>query len=71
MDELGEVSRDWDIDFRQLEAGPFQGSVGAGGKAPPYEDWTREELYDRARELDIEGRSDMAKDELIEALRSR
>ena len=40
-----------------------------GGKAPPYEDWTKEELYDRAQELDIEGRSDMTKSELISALR--
>ncbi|WP_323763430.1 Rho termination factor N-terminal domain-containing protein [Marinovum sp.] len=40
-----------------------------GGKQPPYEDWTKEELYDRAQELDIEGRSDMDKDELIAALR--
>ncbi|SFQ94840.1 DUF7218 family protein [Poseidonocella sedimentorum] len=42
-----------------------------GGKAPPYEEWTKDELYDRARELDIEGRSDMTKDALIEALRDR
>ena len=41
-----------------------------GGKAPPYEEWTKEELYDRAAELDIEGRSDMNKAELIVALRS-
>ena len=27
-------------------------------------------LYDRAQELEIDGRSDMDKDELIEALRS-
>lgn len=40
-----------------------------GGKAPPYEDWTKDDLYDRAQELDIEGRFDMTKDELIEALR--
>lgn len=40
-----------------------------GGSNPPYEEWTKEELYDRAQELDIEGRSDMSKDELIEALR--
>lgn len=40
-----------------------------GGKAPPYEDWTRDDLYSRAQELDIEGRSDMTKDELIKALR--
>lgn len=38
-------------------------------KSPPYEEWTREELYERARELEIEGRSDMNKDDLIAALR--
>jgi len=36
---------------------------------PDYEDWTRDELYRRAQELDIEGRSRLNKDELIEALR--
>ncbi|QPH56118.1 DUF7218 family protein [Pontivivens ytuae] len=40
-----------------------------GGKAKPYEQWTKDELYDRAQELEIKGRSDMTKDELIEALR--
>ena len=42
-----------------------------GGKAPPYEEWTKDDLYDRAQELEIEGRSDMDKDALIEALRNR
>ena len=41
-----------------------------GGKQPPYEEWTKDALYDRAQELDIDGRSDMDKDELIEALRN-
>ena len=41
-----------------------------GGSSPPYEDWSRDELYERAQELDVEGRSDMTKDELIDALRS-
>ncbi|WP_291314602.1 DUF7218 family protein [Corynebacterium sp. UBA2622] len=41
-----------------------------GGKSGSYEDWTRDELYERARELEIEGRSDMNKDELIKALRN-
>ena len=40
-----------------------------GGKAGSYEDWTKDELYSRAQELGIEGRSTMTKDELIEALR--
>lgn len=41
-----------------------------GGSSPPYEEWTKDELYDRAQEVGIEGRSEMDKDELIEALRS-
>ena len=40
-----------------------------GGKSDAYEDWTKDELYHRAQELEIEGRSEMTKDELIEALR--
>ncbi len=40
-----------------------------GGNAGSYADWTVEQLQDRARELDIDGRSSMHKDELIEALR--
>lgn len=46
------------------------GASKRGGESPPYEDWTADELHERARELEIEGRSDMTKDELIEALRS-
>lgn len=41
-----------------------------GGHAESYEDRTKDELMDRARELDIEGRSQMTKDELIDALRN-
>ncbi|RVV98167.1 Rho termination factor [Mesobaculum littorinae] len=40
-----------------------------GGEASPYEDWTKDELYSRAQEIGIDGRSDMTKDELIAALR--
>lgn len=40
-----------------------------GGQHAPYEDWSKEDLYDRAQEIGIEGRSDMSKDELISALR--
>jgi hypothetical protein len=35
----------------------------------PFEERSVEELRDRARELDIEGRSQMSKDELVAALR--
>lgn len=41
-----------------------------GGRASAYEDWSKDELYERAQELEIDGRSDMSKPELIEALRN-
>jgi len=40
-----------------------------GGKADKYEERTKEELYEKAKEIGIEGRSDMSKEELIDALR--
>lgn len=52
-------------------ANSSRSSVGAkGGQSGSYDDWTRDELYSRAQELDIQGRSEMTKDELIEALRN-
>ncbi len=50
---------------------PRQEAAKKGGQAPPYEQWTVDELRERAAEFDIEGRSTMAKDELIDALRDR
>lgn len=40
-----------------------------GGKRPPYEDWTRDQLYRKAREVGIRGRSRMSKAQLKRALR--
>lgn len=42
-----------------------------GGKAQQYENMTKDELYGRAQDLDIEGRGDMSKDELIKHLRDK
>lgn len=41
-----------------------------GGKAGSYDDMTREELYDRAKNLGIDGRSHMSKSQLIDSLRN-
>ncbi len=41
-----------------------------GGKAQPYEERTKEELYQQAKEIGIDGRSTMDKAELIDALRN-
>ncbi|MES1938414.1 DUF7218 family protein [Salinisphaera hydrothermalis] len=41
-----------------------------GGKSDPYEDWTHEELYEKAQEVGIEDRSKMNKAQLKRALRS-
>jgi hypothetical protein len=41
-----------------------------GGQAEDYDERTKDELEDRARELGIEGYSEMSKDELINALRN-
>ena len=46
-------------------------SARKGGHSSPYEDWSKSRLYNRAQELEIEGRSYMNKSELIEALRNR
>ena len=41
-----------------------------GGKSGSYEDWSKKELQERAKEVGIEGRSKLDKGELIDALRN-
>jgi len=41
-----------------------------GGKSAEYEDWTKDKLVKRAREIGIPGRSSMNKADLIKALRN-
>jgi hypothetical protein len=46
-------------------------SVGQkGGSSPSYDEWSKDKLYQRAKEIGVEGRSSMTKPELIKALRN-
>ena len=48
-----------------------RGSVGRkGGKSPSYDEWSKQDLLERAREIGIKGRSSMTKDQLVQALRN-
>jgi hypothetical protein len=52
-------------------AGSSRKKVGRkGGKSPSYDDWSKEDLVQRAREIGVKGRSTMTKAQLIDALRN-
>ncbi len=52
-------------------AGSSRSKVGRkGGKSGSYDDWSKQDLVQRAKEIGIRGRSTMTKAELIEALRN-
>jgi hypothetical protein len=55
---------------RIANAGSRSSTGRKGGEAGRYEDRSKEELYQKAKEVGIEGRSGMTKDELIDALRN-
>jgi cation transport regulator ChaB len=43
----------------------------AGGAEVPLSQWPREALYERAKQLDVKGRSSMNKDQLLKAVRRK
>lgn len=49
---------------------PSGRTSGTGNPNAPLDERTRDELYNRAQQLDIVGRSSMSKGELVEAIRS-
>ncbi len=52
-------------------AGSSRSSTGRkGGRSSAYEEWSKQDLYDKAREVGIDGRSSMSKGELVKALRN-
>jgi len=57
---------------RRLEGRtPSRRTQGTGNPNRPLEQRTRDELYNRAKEMDIPGRSRMTKQELIAAIRKK
>ena len=50
---------------------PNKTTQGTGNPNRSLEGRTRDELYNRAREMDISGRSKMTKDELVNAIRGK
>ena len=52
------------------QANPDMHPSSKGGKQPPYEEWTKDQLYQRAKEIGVEVKSSMRKDELIDTLRN-
>lgn len=48
---------------------PNKSSQGTGNPNTPLEDRTKQELYNLAKEKDIDGRSKMDKNQLVKALR--
>ncbi len=52
-------------------AGSSRSQTGRkGGQSSKYEDWSKEDLYDKAKQVGIEGRSSMSKSDLVDALRN-
>ena len=66
----GGESKEKSARIANAAAGSSRRQVGRkGGKSGSYQDWSKQDLVRRAREIGISGRSTMSKAELIRALR--
>jgi hypothetical protein len=67
--ESGE-SKEKSARIANASAASSKSTVGRrGGKSPSYDDWSKQDLVERAREIGIKGRSKMSKADLVKALR--
>jgi hypothetical protein len=67
--EKGE-SKEKSARIANASAGSSKSTVGKrGGKSPSYDDWSKQDLVKRAKEIGIKGRSKMSKADLVKALR--
>ncbi len=67
--EKGE-SKEKSARIANAAAGSSRKAVGKkGGKSPSYDEWSKEDLVKRAREIGLKGRSTMTKAQLVKALR--
>ncbi len=68
--ESGE-SKEKSARIANASAASSKSTVGRrGGKSPSYDDWSKQDLIKRAREIGIKGRPTMSKSELVKALRN-
>jgi hypothetical protein len=68
--EQGE-SKEKSARIANASAGSSRSRVGKkGGKSGSYDDWSKQDLVQRAKEIGIKGRSTMSKAELVKALRN-
>jgi hypothetical protein len=68
--EKGE-SKEKSARIANAAAGSSRSSVGKkGGKSPSYDEWSKDDLVKRAREIGVKGRSTMTKAQLVKALRN-
>lgn len=58
-------------DRRQRGETPNETTQGTGNPNAPLRDRSKQELYNMAQQLDVEGRSKMTKKELVRAIESR
>lgn len=68
--EKGE-SKEKSARIANAAAGSSRKAVGKkGGKSPSYDEWSKDDLVQRAREIGVKGRSTMTKAQLVKALRN-